>query len=149
MGVALYSSGANSTPGVFPDSKNNTESVFLPAGVTGNFLVKVKALNIGGDGIPGNSTPLDQDFTLVVSNGNETAVSVIQSTGFFISGENGVPANNSPDPGETQLHTSTTRGRFRQFHTVPLRCSPAGCSDRPLRATSSYGWRPWSRGILL
>jgi hypothetical protein len=35
------------------DIRNNTESVFLPAGVTGAFSVKVVATNIAGDGVPG------------------------------------------------------------------------------------------------
>lgn len=61
-------SGANSISGGTADAKNNVESVFLPAGVTGNFTVTVKATNIAGDGVPGNADTTDQDFALVVYN---------------------------------------------------------------------------------
>jgi hypothetical protein len=53
------------------DARNNVESVFLPAGVSGAFTVKATATNIAGDGVPGNGFPLDQDFALVVNNGSE------------------------------------------------------------------------------
>src|SRR5262249_5887180 len=39
-------SGANSTTGGSADIRDNVESVFLPAGVSGNFVIKVKATNI-------------------------------------------------------------------------------------------------------
>ena len=65
-------SGATSTAGGAPDGKNNVESVFLPAGVSGNFLVTVRATNIAGDGLPGNADPTDQDFALVIYNANAT-----------------------------------------------------------------------------
>jgi len=59
-------SGAQSTTGGAADSKNNVESVFLPAGTTGTISVTVRAANIAGDGVPGNSDTTDQDFALVV-----------------------------------------------------------------------------------
>ncbi|MBO0857207.1 MAG: S8 family serine peptidase [Chloracidobacterium sp.] len=62
-------SGANSTTGGAADQRNNVESVFLPAGVSGNFTITVRATNIAGDGVPGNSDTTDQDFALVVYNG--------------------------------------------------------------------------------
>ena len=62
-------SGAFSTTGGTADIRNNVESVFIPAGVSGPFTVTVTATNIAGDGVPGNSSPLDQDFALVVANG--------------------------------------------------------------------------------
>jgi hypothetical protein len=52
------------------DIRNNAESVFLPAGTTGSFTVTVRATNIAGDGVPGNADTTDQDFALVVYNGN-------------------------------------------------------------------------------
>ncbi|MBO0797685.1 MAG: S8 family serine peptidase [Blastocatellia bacterium] len=61
-------SGANSTTGGSADVRNNVESVFLPAGVSGNFTVTVRATNIAGDGVPGNSDTTDQDFALVIYN---------------------------------------------------------------------------------
>lgn len=63
-------SGANSASGGTADGKNNVESVFLPAGASGNFTVTVRATNIAGDGVPGNADTTDQDFALVVYNGN-------------------------------------------------------------------------------
>ena len=62
-------SGANSTTGGTADAKNNVESVFLPAGTSGNFTVTVRATNIAGDGVPGNADTTDQDFALIVYNG--------------------------------------------------------------------------------
>jgi hypothetical protein len=62
-------SGANSTMGGTADSRNNVESVFLPAGTSGNFTITVRATNIAGDGVPGNADTTDQDFALVVYNG--------------------------------------------------------------------------------
>lgn len=64
-------SGANSITGGSADVRNNVESVFLPAGVSGAFTVKVTATNIAGDGVPGNGSPLDQDFALVINDGTE------------------------------------------------------------------------------
>jgi subtilase family protein/BACON domain-containing protein len=61
-------SGANSVSGGAADTKNNVESVFLPAGTSGNFTVTVIATNIAGDGVPGNGDTTDQDFALVVYN---------------------------------------------------------------------------------
>jgi subtilisin family serine protease len=62
-------SGANSTTGGAADPRNNVESVFLPAGTSGNFTVTVRATNIAGDGVPGNADTTDQDFALVIYNG--------------------------------------------------------------------------------
>ena len=62
-----------STEGGAADRVNNVESIFLPAsaipeGVTGHFKITVRAANIAGDGVPGNSNALDQDFALVIYN---------------------------------------------------------------------------------
>jgi len=62
-------SGPTSVPGGSADPRNNVESVFLPAGQGGMFTVRVRAANIAGDGVPGNSDLTDQDFALVVYNG--------------------------------------------------------------------------------
>jgi hypothetical protein len=62
-------SGANSRTGGAADVRNNVESVFLPAGVSGAFTVTVRATNIAGDGVPGNGDTTDQDFALVIYNG--------------------------------------------------------------------------------
>ncbi len=65
----VLSSGQSVTGGT-ADPRNNVENVFLPAGSTGRFTVDVRATNIPGDGVPGNADTTDQDFALVVSNGN-------------------------------------------------------------------------------
>ncbi len=52
-----------------PDTQNNLESVFLPAGTAGNFTVTVRPTNINSDGVPGNGDGTDQDFALVIYNG--------------------------------------------------------------------------------
>jgi hypothetical protein len=61
-------SGATSVPGGTADRRNNLESVFLAAGVTGALSVRVRAASLMGDGVPGNGLALDQDFALVVYN---------------------------------------------------------------------------------
>jgi hypothetical protein len=61
-------SGANSTTGGTADTRNNVESVYLPAGTSGNFTVTVRATNIAGDGVPGNADTTDQDFALIIYN---------------------------------------------------------------------------------
>ncbi len=77
IGSTLYRgnvfSGANSIGGGAADTRNNTESVFLPAGTSGAFSVTVRATNIAGDGVPGNADTTDQDFSLVVYNGSASA----------------------------------------------------------------------------
>jgi hypothetical protein len=62
-------SGDHSVSGGTADVRNNVESVFLPAGVSGSFTVRVRATNIAGDGVPGNGDTTDQDFALVIYNG--------------------------------------------------------------------------------
>ncbi|HVF92649.1 MAG TPA: S8 family serine peptidase, partial [Blastocatellia bacterium] len=61
--------GAVSTEGGTSDRLNNLESVWLPAGATGDFEVRVVGTSIAGDGLPGNADTTDQDFALVVYNG--------------------------------------------------------------------------------
>ena len=93
--------GAVSTTGGVADSRNNMESVFIPAGVSGNFGIKVKGTNIAGNGVPGDADPLDQDFALVVYNANEAPLPVIAAGPTTITAESCAPPNNAVDPGET------------------------------------------------
>jgi subtilisin-like proprotein convertase family protein len=69
--------GGVSIPGGTADPRNNLESVYLPAGTSGNFSVSVTAANIAGNGVPGNADGTDQDFALVVSNAAETVAPVL------------------------------------------------------------------------
>ena len=94
-------SGAFSATGGTADTRNNVESVFIPAGVTGSFVIKVKATNIAGDGVPNNAQPLDQDFALVAYNVTEAPLAVISSGATALTAENCGPANGAIDPGET------------------------------------------------
>jgi hypothetical protein len=73
--------GQYSTPGGQKDFLNNTQGVRLPAGVTGPFVVRVWPTIIAGDGVPGNSTDLDQDFALVITNGRETPAPILTVLG--------------------------------------------------------------------
>jgi hypothetical protein len=61
-------SGQTSVEGGTADHLNNVESVWLPAGTNGDFVVRVVAANIVGDGVPANTDPTDQDFALVIYN---------------------------------------------------------------------------------
>jgi uncharacterized repeat protein (TIGR01451 family) len=93
--------GANSVPGGVADIRNNAESVFLPAGVTGAFSVRVLGTNIAGDGVPGVGGALDQDYALVISNGNQTTAPAITPGTATIVTESCTPENGALDPGET------------------------------------------------
>ena len=62
--------GQYSVTGGKADVRNNVESVFLPAGSTGDLIVLVTAANINSDGVPNEEPALDQDFALVIYNGN-------------------------------------------------------------------------------
>jgi hypothetical protein len=64
--------GQYSITGGKADFRNNVESVFLPAGVTGDFYVLITAANINSDGVPDEDPSLDQDFALVIYNGTAT-----------------------------------------------------------------------------
>ncbi|WP_233261949.1 S8 family serine peptidase [Vitiosangium sp. GDMCC 1.1324] len=80
--------GANSTTGGTADSANNVESVFLPAGIEGAYTVTVTATNINSDGVPNNSTSLDQDFALVAYNSCATATDAPSGVTATVSGDN-------------------------------------------------------------
>ena len=60
--------GGVSQPGGAADPRNNVESVFLPAGLSGPITIRVTATVIAGDGVPNNADASDQDFALVAYN---------------------------------------------------------------------------------
>jgi len=93
--------GAFSRTGGNADHKNNMESVFLPAGLTGAYEVKVTAANISGDGIANISPATDQDFALVIYNATASAEPVITFSNVVIASESCSAANGAIDPGET------------------------------------------------
>jgi hypothetical protein len=88
--------GDKSKTGGVADTKNNVESIWLPAGTTGAFSVRVRATNVAGDGVPGNNDATDQDFALVVFNGEKRELGVATLLGTTISGGSDAFA----DPGE-------------------------------------------------
>lgn len=94
-------SGQNSVTGGTADTRNNVESVFIPAGVTGSIVVRVTATNIAGNGVPGDADALDQDFALVVSNTTAANIAVLEGGTPDITAESCAPANDAPEPGET------------------------------------------------
>jgi hypothetical protein len=89
--------GQDSQPGGSADHKNNVEGVWLPAGVTGSFVVRVVAANIAGDGVPSNNDLSDQDFALVVYNGEKKDLPVATLASVALSGG----SDSVADPGES------------------------------------------------
>ncbi len=89
--------GQESQPGGVADARNNIEAVWLPAGTAGSFMIRVRAANIAGDGVPSNNDSTDQDFALVVYNGESKPSPVAQLEGITFSGG----ADEFADPGET------------------------------------------------
>ncbi len=89
-----------SIPGGAADLRNNAESVFLPAGTTGDFIVGVTASNINSDGIPNVGGSLDQDFALVVYNGDEVPRPAVVGAGATLLAEGCGIGNGVVDPGE-------------------------------------------------
>ncbi len=63
----VFAAGA-SVPGGVADSLNNLENVYVTAPVAGAVTVTITGTSIGGDGVPYNGFPTDQDFALVCSN---------------------------------------------------------------------------------
>ncbi|MFO1477917.1 MAG: S8 family serine peptidase [Verrucomicrobiota bacterium] len=94
-------SGGYSTTGGSADYANNVESVFLPAGLSGTFVVTVTAANINSDGVPDEAPAQDQDFALVIYNAATSSVPVLSLEGVQLTAENCLPTNNAVDPGET------------------------------------------------
>jgi hypothetical protein len=90
-------SGQTSQPGGESDMKNNVEGVWLPAGTAGTFVVRVRATNIAGDGVPGNTDLTDQDFALVVYNGEKKDAPVAGISNIVLTGG----ADAFADPGDT------------------------------------------------
>lgn len=89
--------GQDSQPGGAADTKNNVEGVWLPAGAAGAFVVRVRAANIAGEGVPANGDSTDQDFALVVYNGEKKDVPVATVASVTIAGG----SDGFADPGET------------------------------------------------
>lgn len=105
VGGATYKgnvfSGPSSVAGGTADPRNNVESVFVPAGVSGNYAVTVTAANINSDGVPNELPSLDQDFAIVIYNAIEVPAPAISPESATLTAESCVAANGVTDPGET------------------------------------------------
>lgn len=94
-----------------PDEDNNVESVFLPAGTTGNFTVTVRPTDLNSDGVPNNGDADDQDFALVIYNAEFPArdpVDIILT--LDVSG-----SMDDPAPGETNLKLDLLKDAVEMF----------------------------------
>jgi hypothetical protein len=102
VGGATYKgnvfNGAFSVTGGSADLKNNAESVFLPAGVSGNFVVKVTGTGINSIGVPNSTNGLLQDFALVIYNGSLVQSPVISLASTSLVAEACSPTNGVIDP---------------------------------------------------
>jgi hypothetical protein len=85
-----------SQPGGAANTKDNVESVWLPSGTTGPFVIRIRASNIAGDGVPNNSDTTDQDFALAIYNAERKEVPVSAIANVNVAGG----ADSVADPGE-------------------------------------------------
>ncbi|HEX6884140.1 MAG TPA: proprotein convertase P-domain-containing protein [Planctomycetota bacterium] len=111
-------SGGSSISGGTADVRNNTESVFLPAGTSGSFSIVVRGTNIAGDGVPGNADTTDQDFALLVYNGSESA----PAPDFTLAA---TPASQTITAGGSTSYTVTNSALNGFSGSVTLSASPA------------------------
>lgn len=104
-------SGGYSVSGAVIDSRNNVESVRLPAGIPAGttFSITVTAIALNGNGILGNADSTDQNFGLVAYNFDETLTAVVQSNGTNYVAESQSPANGVPEPGENIIMSLSVR----------------------------------------
>ncbi len=141
-------SGANATVGGVPDSKNNVESIFLPAGVSGNFLVTIKATNIAGDGVPGDDDKTDQDFALVIYNANSAApdAPIIDATPSILSFTTLVTAN----PADQTINIGNAGGGtlgWTVTDNAPWLTLSAASGNAPATLTASVNTSGLSAGV--
>jgi hypothetical protein len=82
------------------EDRDNVEQIWLPAGVSGPFAVRVSAVTLRGDGVPGNGDPTDQDFALVIYNGRELPLTVFEARGVTINEAATADGDGFVEPGE-------------------------------------------------
>lgn len=91
-----------SVTGGSADPRDNVESVYLPAGVSGTVAVRVRGTNIVGDGAPGNGDGSDQDYALVVSNAApDTKPVLVHGSTWAIDDASGGDGDGVVEPGES------------------------------------------------
>ncbi len=145
-------SGANSVTGGSFDTKNNVESVFIPAGVSGPFTVRVIATNIAGDGVPNVGGALDQDYALVIYNGALSGQPQVAAGSLQLTSEGCLPANNGVDPGETvtvnlsMINTGTpgTSNLIATLQSSANVLNPSGPQNYGTIARGGTGTRPFT-----
>ncbi len=82
-------SGGVSVPGGTPDTRNNVESVVVPAGALSSLAIRVRGTNIAGDGVPGGGAT-DQDFAVVATNvGAPTGEAALDPVGATVVDQDG------------------------------------------------------------
>lgn len=154
-GNVFAATGGLSATGGTADARNNVESVFLPAGVSGNFTVTISAANIAGraDATVGGN---NQDFALVVYNAQPASAPIV-GLGTPVVGGGGplrpndcasliVPLANSGNLGVTAVSavlTTNTAGLTVFQGASGYADLPAGGSSAenavPFRVTTSSG----------
>ncbi|MFL6247541.1 MAG: S8 family serine peptidase [Thermoanaerobaculia bacterium] len=115
----IFTNG-QSTAGGASDTINNVEAVYLPAGVTGNFVVTIRASALGGDGAQGTGDSTDQHFALVIFNGNTCASPLPPSPAAVTNGNNRIDVSWSAVSGATSyrvLRSTTAGGPYTQIGT--------------------------------
>lgn len=100
-----------------PDWLNNVERVVLPSPGT-EYVVRVVAAELAGDGVPGNAYVLDQDFAIVVSNARIPA-----STGT-------IDLDRASYGCTSSLHVTVVDGDRRGEGVLPVTVHSTGSGDR-------------------
>lgn len=126
----VFSAGLSTTGGV-ADALNNVENVYL-SNAGGAVTVRVKGTAIQGDGVPGNATPLDQDFALVCDNCS------LQPT-YTMAVAPGSLAICAPAAADYAITTGSILG-----YTDPVTFSVSGA---PAGASSSFSANPVTPGV--
>jgi subtilase family protein/Big-like domain-containing protein len=135
-------SGAVSVAGGTADPLNNLESVWAPAGASGDFTIRIVGANIAGDGVPGNADLTDQDFALVVYN--------VQSQGSGPFDSPPAVSLTSPAGGERFTVGTTIRVQWsasddKGLTSQKVEFSPDGNSFSPIATLNgnarSFDWR--------
>jgi hypothetical protein len=148
-------SGASSVTGGTADIRNNAESVFIPAGVTGPVVITITATNIAGDGVPGNASPLDQDFALVAYNAVDPAAPTPTPTA-TPGGPTPTPTATAtpggPTPTPTATATATATATPTATATATATATPTPCSgftqnfDGVVAPALPAGWTATNQG---
>jgi hypothetical protein len=91
--------GASSITGGSADARDNVQSVFLPAGVSGPYTVTLTAANINSPALPNPNNDPNQDFALVIYNAGLAPTLAAASSA--LTAQSCAPPNGVMNPGET------------------------------------------------